>query len=295
MKSSQKYLCTWQSRKRHFFLIFLLPSLVGTSIFVMIPFGDVIRRSFMTSITNSWRGAANYSLIFQNQAFQLAMKNTFKFTVIGIPLLLIIGFLLSCLLYRVKNQGIFKSLYLLPMAMPTATIVLVWSMVFDKNGYLNGILTFLGKLFGMQEGIHRDYLGSEAAFFVLVASYIWKNLGYTVVLWLAGLSAIPKEFLEAAKVDGAGKVQRMWYIVLPQLRGCIFTLIVLSFLNSFKIYREAYLVAGSYPHESMYLLQHLFNNWFVNMEFDKMAAASVCIGVVLFASIMLLQKQWSKS
>ncbi len=116
-----------------------------------------------------------------------------------------------------------------------------------------------------------------------------------MVLWIAGLSAIPKEYLEAAKVDGADKLQRLWYIVLPSLSGCIFTLMVLSFLNSFKIYREAYLVAGSYPHESMYLLQHLFNNWFVNLEFDKMAAASVCIGIVLFASIMFLQKLWSRS
>ncbi len=87
MKLSQKYLCTWQNRKKHFFWLFLLPSLIGTSIFVMIPFGDVIRRSFMTTITGSWKGLENYSLIFQNQAFQLAVKNTFKFTIIGIPLL----------------------------------------------------------------------------------------------------------------------------------------------------------------------------------------------------------------
>ena len=70
---------------------------------------------------------------------------------------------------------------------------------------------------------------------------------------------------------------------------------ILSFLNSFKIYREAYLVAGSYPEQSIYLLQHLFNNWFVNLDFDKMAAAAVCVGGFLFAVIMILQRLWDKS
>ncbi len=70
---------------------------------------------------------------------------------------------------------------------------------------------------------------------------------------------------------------------------------ILSFLNSFKIYREAYLVAGSYPQEDIYLLQHLFNNWFVNLEFDKMAAAVVCVGAVLFVAIMALQRIWDKA
>lgn len=95
-------------------------------------------------------------------------------------------------------------------------------------------------------------------------------------------------------MDGANGWQRLRYILLPQLKGCLFTLLVLLFLNSFKIYREAYLVAGAYPDQSMYLLQHLFNNWFVNLEFDKLAAASVCVGTVLFGAVLLLQRLWRK-
>ena len=139
-----------------------------------------------------------------------------------------------------------------------------------------------------------DYLETEAAFWVLVCSYIWKNTGYTVVLWLAGIAGIPAELLDAAKVDGAGSFQRIWYIVLPNLKGSLYTIVILSFLNSFKIYREAYLVAGAYPHKSIYLLQHIFNNWFVNLELDKMAAAAVCTGGFLFIVILLLQKMWDR-
>ena len=147
---------------------------------------------------------------------------------------------------------------------------------------------------GLWGEIHKDYLGSNAAFWVLIGSYIWKNTGYTVILWLAGLGGIPLELLEAARVDGAGKWQRLWYIILPNLKGSLYTIVVLSFLNSFKIYREAYLTSGAYPDKSIYLLQHLFNNWFVNLELDKMAAAAVCTGSILMAVILLLQKLWDK-
>ena len=117
-------------------------------------------------------------------------------------------------------------------------------------------------------------------------------MGYTVVLWLAGLMGIPKGLLEAARVDGAGKWKSLWYIVLPNLKGSLYTIVILSFLNSFKIYREAYLTAGAYPDQSIYLMQHLFNNWFVNLELDKMAAAAVLTGGVLLAAILGLQRLW---
>ena len=161
-----------------------------------------------------------------------------------------------------------------------------------KQGFLNLFLTRLGELTGLWGEIHTDYLGSSAAFWVLVFSYVWKNTGYTVVLWLAGILGIPNEMLEAAKVDGASEWQSFFKIILPNLKGSLYTIVILSFLNSFKIYREAYLVAGAYPEQDIYLLQHLFNNWFVNLDFDKMAAAAVCVGGFLFIVIMLLQHMW---
>ena len=103
---------------------------------------------------------------------------------------------------------------------------------------------------------------------------------------------ISQGIIDAARVDGAGEQICFFRIILPNLKPTLYTITVLSFLNSFKVFREAYLVAGAYPHESMYLLQHLFNNWFVNLDFDKMAAAAVCVGGFLFAVIMLLQRAW---
>lgn len=283
---------TGRNKENRSFVIFILPSLLGTLLFVIIPFLDVFRRSFQTVITGRFIGLQNYKVIFTNQAFLLALKNTLRFTMVCIPLLVIIGLIIAMPLSRLKNAGLIKSLYLFPMAMPTATIVIVWKMLFYKQGFLNLFLTRLGEGSGLWGEVHKDYLGSSAAFWVLVFSYIWKNTGYTVVLWLAGILGIPNELLEAARVDGASELQCFFRIILPNLKGSLYTIVILSFLNSFKIYREAYLTAGAYPEQDIYLLQHLFNNWFVNLDFDKMAAATVCVGGFLLVVIMLLQHLW---
>ena len=271
---------------------FLLPSGIGVLIFVCLPFLDVVRRSFLTVVTQEWAGIHNYQLIFKNQAFLLAVKNTLRFTVICLPILIGLGLFLAVQLSRLRKIQFLKSCFLFPMAMPAAAIVLVWRMVFSKQGFLNLLLDSLRLV---PESGPVDYMSTEAAFWVLVFSYVWKNLGYTIVLWLAGIFSIPADILDAARVDGANERQCFWRVIFPNLKGTLYTITVLSFLNSFKVFREAYLVAGSYPHESMYLLQHLFNNWFVNLELDKMAAAAVCVGVVLFLFILLLQKFWDKA
>ena len=276
------------------FFSFIIPSLAGVLVFVLIPFLDVIGRSFQTAVTGTFVGFRNYRTVFTNQAFLLAVKNTFRFTLVCIPLLVVIGLMIAVSVSKLKNAGIIKSLYLFPLAMPTATVVIVWKIVFYRQGFLNLFLTRFGEWTGWWGEIHRDYLGSSASFWVLVFSYIWKNAGYTIVLWLAGILGIPSELSEAAWVDGASERQCFFKIVLPNLKGSLYTIVILSFLNSFKIYREAYLVAGAYPEQDMYLLQHLFNNWFVNLDFDKMAAATVCVGGFLFVVIMLLQRLWDR-
>lgn len=280
---------TWRSR--YAWAGFLLPSLLGVAVFVLLPFLDVVRRSFCTAVTAKWTGLGNYRTVFTNQAFLLAVKNTVRFTLVCLPLLIGLGLFLAVQISRARKMQLLKSLFLFPMAMPAATVVLIWKMLFSRQGFLNGLLLALHLL---PEGGRVDFMGTGAAFWVLVFSYLWKNLGYTIVLWLAGIFSISADLTEAARVDGATERQCFWRVIFPNLKGSLYTITVLSFLNSFKVFREAYLVAGSYPHESMYLLQHLFNNWFVNLELDKMAAAAVCVGTVLFLVILVLQNLWDQ-
>lgn len=280
--------------------IFCFPSFLGVIVFVLAPFADVCRRSLTTAVTGEFRGIDNYKLVFENKAFWLAAGNTAKFVLVCLPLLIGLGLIIACFLSRFTRIHFLKSAFLFPMAVPAATVVLVWKLIFDRQGFLNLFLTRLGEA-AYSAGVLQsapvfdiDYMGTGAAFWVLVFSYIWKNLGYTVVLWLTGILSISTQIREAARVDGAGEFTCFVRIIMPNLKPVLYTITVLSFLNTFKAFREAYLVAGSYPDESMYLLQHLFNNWFTNLDFDKMAAAAVILGFILFAAILLLQKLWDE-
>lgn len=267
-------------------LLFVLPSLLGTGIFLLLPLLDVVRRSFSEAVSGKWAGFANYQAVFSNPAFLLAGKNTIRFTLVCIPILLVFSLFLAVFLHRMGKMGsMLKSAFLVPMAVPVASVVLLWRFLFQPQGLLNGLLHQLG-----MQG--QDWMNSGYAFWVLVFSYIWKNLGYDIVLWIAGLSGISENVYEAARVDGAGGWKCFISITLPNLLPSLFTISVLSLLNSFKVFREAYLVAGNYPHESMYLMQHLFNNWFLDLDLDKMAAAAVINGLVIFVLILFLKRAW---
>lgn len=266
-------------------ILFVLPSLIGVCIFVLIPFLDVIRRSFLEAVNSRWVGIQNYLTVFTNPAFLLAGKNTLRFVGICIPLLIVLSLSIAAFLNRQAAGGILKTCFLLPMAIPVASVVLLWRVLFHNSGLLNNLLHCLG-----YSGT--DWMNTGFAFWILVISYLWRNLGYNIVLWMAGLSSIPVSLYEAARVDGAGSFQCFLKITMPGLMPTLFTISVLSLLNSFKVFREGYLVAGDYPHESMYLLQHLFNNWFRDLSLDKMAAGAVTCAAVIFALVLILEKSW---
>ena len=269
-------------------IAFIVPSLAGVSIFVLIPFIDVLRRSFTNVSGTQFVFFSNYITIFQNAAFRLAFSNTIKFMAIVVPLAAVIPLCLSIVLDAgVPFRSQYRTIFLSPLMVPVASVVLIWRLLFHQNGYFSGLL----HMFGMQS---QDWMDTGFAFWILVFSYVWKNLGYNVVLWMAGLTAIPDTLYEAARADGANNIQCFRYITMPNLMSTLYTITVLAFLNSFKVFREAYLVAGDYPHESMYLLQHLFNNWFRELSLDKMSAAAVVIALLILVLILGLQRSWDR-
>lgn len=263
---------------------FLLPSFLGTGVFVLLPFLDVVRRSFFQAVGGNFVGTANYRGVLENAAFRQAFFNTFRFLTACLPLLMILSFAFAVLIYHLPaGRSFFETGFLLPMAIPVASVVVFWRLIFHNDGVLNQVL-------GMFQTEGKDWMNTDAAFWVLVFSYVWKNLGYDIVLWVAGLSGIPKEQYEAAKVGGAGRLQCFWYITFPQMKSSIVMIGVLSFVNAFRVFREAYLIAGDYPHNSIYMLQHLFNNWFTKLDIQKMSAAAVMLAVGI--SVLLILLEW---
>ena len=256
-------------------------------LFYLLPYLDVVKKSFTDLITGDWIGFENYREVLKNEAFLLASGNTIRFMIVCIPLLLSISLLFAVILQKIVNGRFLQAGLLLPMAIPVASVVLLWKGTFDLHGFLNAFLN----IFGI-EG--KDWMNTDSAFGVMVFSYVWKNLGYSVTLWLVGLTAIPKQIYEAADIDGASETKSFLHITVPNLLPTFFTNTVVSLINSFKVYREAYLAAGDYPVQSIYMMQHLFNNWFRNLSLNDLAVGAVIITLVFLILVWGFWKGWGK-
>jgi len=263
--------------------MFILPSLAGVSIFYLIPFADVVRRSVRSGMGAGFVGLRNYITVLGNDAFLLAAKNTIKFMLLCIPLLLVFSLLSAVMIKSIRDKaGMYKTAFLVPLAVPVASIALIWRFLFHANGFFSMAAASMG-------GNPVDFMNTDLAIYVLIVSYLWKNAGYDMILWMAGLSNISSGLYEAASIDGAGRIKQFFYITLPNLKGMLFIIFILSVINSFKVFREAYLIGGNYPHTSMYMLQHLFNNWFVALDIEKLCAGAVIMSIATAVLIIFFK------
>mgnify|MGYP002344609453 CR=1 FL=1 len=266
--------------------LFILPSLAGCLLFVMVPFADAIRRSMTTTLTGEFVGLKFYREIFQNASFRQACLNTGRFMALCVPALVVFSLFLAMMLSkRVYGRGALRAAFLLPMAVPVASIALLWKALFHESGLANAFISSLGLT-------PIDWMKTDWSLFCLILSYLWKNAGYNMVLFLTGLNGISAALYEAADVDGAGPWRKFRSITLPCLKPTLFTVMVLALLNAFKAYREAWLVAGNYPQGSIYLIQHTLNNWFSGLEIEKLSAAATVTALVILVLVALLNRAW---
>ena len=173
---------------------------------------------------------------------------------------------------------------------PTASVVLVWQVFFGFNGVINEFIQKFG-------GDKIDWFKSSHAQVVILILFIWKNLGYNMILFLAALSGIPKDHIEAASLDGANGWQTFWYIKLRYLSPTILFVAIMSLINSFKVFREVYLLTGDYPYDTLYMLQHFMNNMFKSMDYQKLSAAAVLmllVMTVIIGGLFLLDEKIGK-
>ena len=261
-------------------LLLAAPAVMGLLAFLVLPFGYTFLRSFTVGLGwGRFVGLENYAQLFGNRLFLLALKNTFLFLLCGLALILPLSLLLSLLLQKTGKWGKGLAMALLfPMVLPVSAIVIVVNLVFAENGLLS-------QLTGPT-----PWMDSPFAFVILLGLYLWKNVGIGVVILLAGLTTIPGELYESANMDGAGKWTRLTKVTLPMLRPELLVVTILSSLNAFKNFREAFVLGGDHPHESIYMLQHFMNNNFENMNFPRLSVAAVVFFALLFCLYALLLK-----
>lgn len=254
-----------------------LPLILGCLVFYTLPFLLVLRNAVYSGIGDAEKfvGLGNFRSMLGNNVFQLAFGNTLKFLLVALPLILVISFGIALVLKEhVRQHETLKSVLLLPYILPVSATVLLVELLFAESGMLNQALDLLGIPVA-------DWLHSEAAFIVVVGVYLWKNTGYAVILLLSGLVTIPDDHYAVADVDGANFWQKLLYITIPQMWYSIFFTLVFSLINAFKCFREIFLIGGTHPDSSIYMLQHFLNNAFEKLSYPKLAVASVLLFLLL--------------
>ena len=263
--------------------VFLIPSLIGVLVFFIIPFFVVMYYSVIdTTTAGNFVGLDNFVKLFDNNAFKMALKNTGIFSMTAVPLVVVLSLLLAIILdSNVPAKSTFRTIFLSPMIVPAASVILIWQMLFDYNGVANEIMAIFGA-----EPV--EWLKSEHGYLVVVLLFLWKNIGYNMIMFMSALSSVPKGILEVAMLDGCGAVRRFFTIKLRYLASTISFVTIMSLINSFKVFREVYLLTGNYPYDSMYTLQHFMNNTFSNFEYPKLSTAAIVLCLIMIVIISLL-------
>ena len=261
---------------------FLAPSSIGVLVFFILPFFVVVYYSVIDNpINRDFVFLENFKEILQNEAFQLASKNTLLFSVVAVPLVVILSLMLAVLLdSKIFYKSQLRASFLCPLMVPTASVVLVWQVMFHRCGTVNQFLEHFG-------ADPVDWLKTPKGMIVVIIMFLWKNLCYNMILFLAALSNIPGDILEVATLEGAGPVYKFFHLKLRYLSPSILFVTILSLINSFKIFREVYLLTGDYP-DALYMIQHFMNNTFSLLEYQKLSSAAIVMSLVMAVIIAIL-------
>lgn len=262
---------------------YLLPSYLGVTLFFVLPFLVVIYYALVDNpISKEFVFFDNFINVFKNNAFQLAVKNTLVFSFTAVPLVVILSLLVAFALDKaIPFKSRIRAALLTPMMVPIASVILIWQVLFHYNGVINNVLVQLG------EG-KIDWFKSEYAPVVVIILFVWKNLGYNMILFMAALANIPKEIIEVATLESATKWQVFIHIKMRYISSSLLFVTILSLINSFKVFREVYLLTGKYPYDSLYLLQHYMNNTFQSLDYQKLSAAAIIMSLFMIVLIGLL-------
>lgn len=263
--------------------LYIAPSFLGVLLFFILPFCVIIYYSMVDNpISANFVFLDNYGMVLRNAAFRTAVRNTAVFSMLSVPLAVVLSLLLAIVLEsKLPFRSQFRTFFLSPMMVPVASIILIWQVLFHYNGAVNEILIAMG-------GEKIDWMKSEYSILVVVILFLWKNLGYNMILFMAALASIPKDVLEVAKLESATPLQTFFYIKARYLSSTVLFVTIMSLISSFKIFREVYLLTTDYPYDSIYMLQHYMNNKFRNLDYQTLSAAAIMMSLVMIVIIGLL-------
>ena len=270
-------------KKSASYWLFLLPSLLGVLVFYVVPFGYSLYYALIDNMgSQEFVGLKNFSDTLTNSLFQSAAFNSAVFMVISVPLGMALALVLSICLQKMKKGRVIATMaLLLPLVVPSGTIVYFWKVLFGSNGLVNEFLLRLGFS-------HPWVSQNQWTLGVLVVIFLWKNVSYNIVLFWSGLNWIPKTYYEQMALEGAGTWKQFWNVTWIYLSPTTFVVLLMSIVNNFKVYKEVYMLYGAYPSPDIYMLQHYMNNQFISLNMQKLSSAAYILFLVLGALLLLV-------
>ena len=285
MSTLNKYMERFSKRSRDNIngSLWLAPSFLGVATFYIVPFFVIVYYSLIDNpIRHNFVFLDNFINLFQNHAFRTAATNTLTFSLVAVPLAVVISLMIALMLEaRIPLKSYFRTFFLSPLMVPVASVVLIWQVLFHPNGAVNELIMVFGA-----DAI--DWMQSEYSQIVVIILFLWKNLGFNMILFMAALSNIPRELLETAETEGAGAFSKFFNIKIRYLSPTLLFVTILSLINSFKVFREVYLLTGDYPYGNLYMLQHFMNNIFTSLDYQRLAAAAVVMTIAMVLIILTL-------
>lgn len=275
---------------------FIAPNFIGFCIFTLVPMVFAIALAFCNwdgVHAIEFVGVQNFVDLINDSTFRAAFVNTIVYSVAVVPLTLVCALALAILLnQKVRFRNFFRTVAFFPYVASLVAVAAVWNMIFSPSmGPVNMLLSGLGV-----ENLPRWAAGKETAMLTVVLFSVWKNMGYYMVIYLAGLQGINPELEEAAELDGASKWQVFWNVILPQLRPTTFFVIITLTIASFKVYDQMYMITQGGPgNATITLVYDVYNVAFVNTPKYGYASAIAMVLFVLVLIVTIIQFRGSSS
>lgn len=279
----------WSRSNERAGYLFILPSLIHLFVFLLIPLVFSLYLSF-----TDWRGTNFYNapfIGFDNYEFMMgdrrwwnAVGNSAYYTILAVPLGMIISLGIALVMnQKLRGVYIFRTLFFMPVISSWVAVSVIWITLLDPQA---GIVNYVLQAIGLPE---INWLGDPAsAMPSLVLITIWKGAGFNMVIWLAGLQAIPQELYEAAAIDGANSWQSFWRVTLPLLKPTSFFLAITGVIGSFQVFSSVYVITGGGPRGSTDVAVHrIYLRAFESFDMGYAAALAWVLFIIIFFFTLL--------
>ncbi len=276
--------------------LFILPTMIGLFILNVIPIFQTIYQSFFKTGAfgrgNEFVGFGNYNRLLADASVWQALFNTLKYAIVEVPCSIAAGIILAVLLNRkMKGRTVFRTIYFLPMVAAPAAVAMVWRWLYNSEfGLLNHIVNTVG--FSSVNWISNPNI----AFISIAVVGIWSNIGYNMVLFLAGLQEIPKDYYEASRIDGASGIKQFFAITIPLISSTMFFVTVTRIISALKVFDVIYMMMDV-TNPAFYKTQSLVYLFYKYSFIESNKGYGSAIVMLLLAVIMiitLIQLKWQK-